>query len=63
MFPVRGREEIVLDIFESASSGLLLDIGCGDGDLTVRIGEACDTEAFYGVDVDAEAVERSKSAR
>ncbi|MFC6825105.1 class I SAM-dependent methyltransferase [Halopelagius fulvigenes] len=58
----RDREGAVIDIFERTSTGTgsLLDVGCGDGDLTVRIGEAFGAEELYGVDVSPDAVERAR---
>lgn len=50
------RAETVLELYSSIDCDRLLDVGCGDGDFTSRIGAACEADEVYGVDVAKERV-------
>jgi SAM-dependent methyltransferase len=39
----------------------VLDLGCGDGELTARVAAAVGTKEVYGVDVNEESLEKAKA--
>lgn len=38
----------------------ILDLGCGDGNVTIRIAEACCAKEVFGVDVDDQALQQAQ---
>lgn len=53
----RQRFAAVLDIVRASGARRVLDLGCGDGELTLALAEAPGIEAILGLDLDAAALE------
>lgn len=47
----RHRAETVLDVYADLECDRLLDVGCGYGEFTSRIGDACGASEIHGIDV------------
>jgi methionine biosynthesis protein MetW len=51
----------VLSLFERNPEARLLDIGCGDGEFTLKVAERIGTKQVFGLDVIAESVDQAKA--
>lgn len=51
----------VLSLFEPNPEGRLLDLGCGDGEFTLKVAEKMGTGSVFGIDVVKENVEQAKA--
>ncbi|MFC4440032.1 MULTISPECIES: class I SAM-dependent methyltransferase [Natrialbaceae] len=45
------RESKLLAVCSDYTFDRILDVGCGDGELTMRIGEACNVADVFGIDI------------
>ncbi|MFC1907642.1 class I SAM-dependent methyltransferase [Chloroflexota bacterium] len=50
----------VLSLFELSPQVELLDLGCGDGEYTLKVAEKIGTSDIFGIDVVKESVEQAK---
>jgi len=50
----------IIKLLETNNAAELLDVGCGDGKLTLRAASVIGTTKIYGIDVIAETIERAK---
>jgi methionine biosynthesis protein MetW len=51
----------VLSLFDANPEARLLDIGCDDGEFTLKVAEKIGTRHVFGIDVVRESVERAKA--
>jgi methionine biosynthesis protein MetW len=51
----------VLSLFEPNSEATLLDVGCGDGQFTLKVAARIGTSKVFGIDVVKENVEQAKA--
>lgn len=56
-----NREPRLRAVYSEYSFDRLLDVGCGDGALTVRIGDACGATDVYGVDISQSSIRAARS--
>ncbi|WP_276260084.1 class I SAM-dependent methyltransferase [Haloglomus litoreum] len=56
----RDRKELLAEILEQVRPTSMLDVGCGTGELALRLVEIAGVEECVGVDVSAAAVERAE---
>ena len=56
----RHRKVKVLDILSKHKCEKLLDIGCGDGNFTILMGQACGAKEVYGVEISEKGVEMAR---
>ncbi|MBO3810226.1 MAG: class I SAM-dependent methyltransferase [Candidatus Brockarchaeota archaeon] len=47
----------ILEIFSKHESERVLDVGCGDGNFSMLIGEACKAREVYGIEISERGVE------
>ena len=50
----------IVKLLERNNSAELLDLGCGDGNLTLKAASAIGTVKIYGIDVIGQTVERAR---
>jgi methionine biosynthesis protein MetW len=50
------NRRVILDLLEPSGAASVIDMGCGDGSFTVKIGERIGTAAISGIEVDEESV-------
>jgi len=56
---LHDRHKKVLEIFSKHSFKRILDVGCGDGNFTLLIKEACKAEEVYAVEISERGVEEA----
>jgi methionine biosynthesis protein MetW len=57
----RDYQQDVLSLFEPDPGATLLDLGCGNGDFTLKIAARVGASRVYGVDISAENVARARA--
>jgi ubiquinone/menaquinone biosynthesis C-methylase UbiE len=57
---LEDRYRKVLEILSKYEFQRLLDVGCGDGNFTVLMGEACKAKEVYGVEISEKGVENAR---
>lgn len=58
---LEDRHKKVLEIFSKYKFNKILDVGCGDGNFSVLLKEACDAEEAYGVEISEKGVESARN--
>jgi 2-polyprenyl-3-methyl-5-hydroxy-6-metoxy-1,4-benzoquinol methylase len=53
-------EGSILKLLEENPQAKLLDLGCNQGEFTLRVGKKIGTDKVYGIEIDKEAVEEAK---
>lgn len=56
----KNREENLLSLLEKNPNAVLLDCGCYDGELTLKIAQKIGTKNIHGVDIDPEMIQISR---
>ena len=51
------RPKKVIEIFAKYKFGRILDVGCGDGNFSVLLKEACNAKEVYGIEISKKGVE------
>jgi len=51
----------ILSLLEKNSNALFIDLGCGGGDLTLKVAESIGTKFIYGVEIVDQRIEEAKS--
>lgn len=54
------RQAKSVQLYSEFDFDTLLDVGCGDGELTVALAEACGATEVYGLDISEEGVRRAR---
>jgi ubiquinone/menaquinone biosynthesis C-methylase UbiE len=57
----RSNIDNILSMLERDPKARVLDLGCGDGELTARVAAAVGTKEVVGVDVDKESLEKARA--
>ncbi|MEM2293782.1 MAG: class I SAM-dependent methyltransferase [Nitrososphaerota archaeon] len=57
---LEDRHRKVLEIFSKYRFERILDVGCGDGNFSMLIGEACKAKEVYGIEVSERGVEMAR---
>jgi ubiquinone/menaquinone biosynthesis C-methylase UbiE len=57
---LEDRYRKVLEILSKHEFQRLLDVGCGDGNFTVLMGEACKAKEVYGIEISKKGVENAR---
>ncbi len=57
---LEDRHRKVLDIFSKYKFERILDVGCGDGNFSKLIGEACGAKEVYGIEISEKGVEMAR---
>lgn len=55
------RLQAVIDAIQASSARSLLDLGCGDGDVLVRLAQDSSLERILAIDLDAQCLQRLRS--
>ena len=55
------RQGAVLSLFEHDPDARFLDLGCGDGELTLKVAQAIGTDSIHAVDIVADNVSRARA--
>ncbi len=58
----KKRESAVLDILPEIKNGKYLDLGCGDGQLTIKRAEKIGTKKIYGIEILDSEIKKATSA-
>lgn len=56
----KKREENLLSLLEKNPDAVLLDCGCYDGKLTLKIARKIGTKKIHGIDIDPEMIKKSR---
>ena len=54
------REKALIRIFSKESFGVILDVGCGSGSLTLKLKQACNASEAYGIDISESATKLAR---
>ena len=54
------RFNVVIQLLRDIKAKSLLDLGCGSGNLTLRIAQVIEANEVYGIDIDDEALRKAK---
>ena len=57
---LEDRHKKVLDIFSRYKFERILDVGCGDGNFSVLLKEACKAKEVYGIEISEKGVEMAR---
>ena len=57
---LEDRHRKVLEIFSKYEFERILDVGCGDGNFSMLIGEACKAKEVYGIEISEKGVEMAR---
>ena len=57
---LEDRHKKVLDIFSRYRFERILDVGCGDGNFSVLLKEACKAKEVYGIEISEKGVEMAR---
>jgi len=57
---LEDRHRKVLEIFSKYRFERILDVGCGDGNFSMLIGEACKAKEVYGIEISEGGVEMAR---
>ncbi|WP_436344069.1 class I SAM-dependent methyltransferase [Natronorubrum sp. FCH18a] len=56
-----NREPRLLTVYSDYTFDRILDVGCGDGELTMRIGKSCGAFDIFGVDISRGSVKSAQN--
>lgn len=59
---LEDRHRKVLEIFSGQQFDRILDVGCGDGNFSVLLKEACKAKEVYGIEISEKGVESAKNS-
>ena len=57
---LEDRHKKLLEIFSKYEFERILDVGCGDGNFSMLIGEACKAKEVYGIEISEKGVEMAR---
>jgi ubiquinone/menaquinone biosynthesis C-methylase UbiE len=57
---LEDRYRKVLEVFSKYEFERILDVGCGDGNFSMLVGEACKTKEVYGIEISEKGVEMAR---
>jgi 2-polyprenyl-3-methyl-5-hydroxy-6-metoxy-1,4-benzoquinol methylase len=57
---LEDRHRKVLEIFSKYEFERILDVGCGDGNFSMLMGEACKAKEVYGIEISEKGVEMAR---
>jgi methionine biosynthesis protein MetW len=57
---LEDKHKKVLEIFSKYEFEKILDVGCGDGNFTMLMGEACKAKEVYGIEISEKGVEMAR---
>ncbi|MBT9150492.1 MAG: putative S-adenosylmethionine-dependent methyltransferase [candidate division WS2 bacterium] len=57
---LEDRHKKVLTIFSKHRFDRILDVGCGDGNFSIMLKEACNAKEVYGIEISEKGVESAK---
>jgi 2-polyprenyl-3-methyl-5-hydroxy-6-metoxy-1,4-benzoquinol methylase len=53
------NQNVLLSYLEKENGSMILDVGCNDGNLTVKAAEVIETKNLYGIDLNQDALEKA----
>jgi len=57
---LEDRQKKVIDIFSHREFERILDVGCGDGNFSVLLKEACKAKEVYGIEISEKGAEMAR---